>query len=87
MQGSNDLQIEFLAATRPEKMRDGSREKVTGSKAPSHVKQAFSPSSGSRHVLKSRTPKEDSLMAIKAQPFSSSVEDAKNNLNLSIEGT
>lgn len=79
------MQIEFLAATRPEKMRDGSREKVTGGKA--QGKQAFSPSSGSRHVLKSRTPKEDSLMAIKAQPFSSSVEDAKNNLNLSIEGT
>ena len=79
------MQIEFLAATRPEKMRDGSKENVSGSEAPG--KQMFSPSSGSRHVLKSRTPKEDSLMAIKAQPFSSSVEDAKNNLNLSIEGT
>lgn len=86
MQGSIDLQIEFLAATRPEKIGEGSKEKVSGGKAP-QVKQAFSPGNSSRHVLKSRTPKEDSLMAIKAQPFSSSVEDTKKNLNLSIEAS
>lgn len=86
MQGSNDLQVEFLAATRPEKIGEGSKEKVGGNKAP-QAKQAFSPANGSRHILKSRTPKEDSLMAIKAQPFYSSVEDTKKNLNLSIEAS
>jgi hypothetical protein len=86
VQGAPDLKIEFLAATRPEKVVDGAKDKVSGSKAP-QVKQAFSPSNSSRHVLKSRTPKEDSLMAIKAQPFSSSVEDTKKKLNLSIEAS
>ena len=86
MQGAPDLKIEFLAATRPEKVGDSAKDKVSGSKAP-QVKQAFSPSNGSRHVLKSRTPKEDSLMAIKAQPFSSSVEDTKKNLNMSLEAS